>query len=425
MSVLVVRLPDVGEGVAEAELVAWHVAVGDLVTSEATVAEVLTDKATVEIYSPVNGRIIALHGEAGDVLAVGSDFIAIETDESPEPATSTVDPGTATETATHMISATAEGDPVIAGEPRSTGHGTALAAPAVRERAHALGIDLNKVSGTGPDGRITHRDLDARLVDRSMPLERTVSPEAKPTSAEESTQIPLIGMRRKIANQMTTAYSRIPHITFVDEVDMTQIEHLRRSLAHEYPDQQRVTVLPFVISALIQAVVEHPEVNATFDDEANVLTTYRAVHIGIATQTASGLVVPVVHDAQTRDLWQQAEELERVTSAARSGSALRTELSGSTITITSLGALGGLVTTPIINHPEVAIVGINKMQTRPVWDGTSFVPRTMMNLSSSFDHRIVDGSQAATFVQRIKMLLEEPSMLFMPRRSALPASSPD
>jgi 2-oxoisovalerate dehydrogenase E2 component (dihydrolipoyl transacylase) len=427
MSVFVVRLPDVGEGVAEAELVAWHVAVGDLVTSDATVAEVLTDKATVEIYSPVNGRIIALHGEAGDVLAVGSDFIAIETDESPEPATPTVDTATdtdtdtAADTATDTVSITAESGPVTPVEPRSTGHGTGSAAPAVRERARNLGIDLG-FSGTGPDGRITHGDLDDRLVDRVAPLERTVSPAAKSTSAEDSTQIPLIGLRRKIAAQMTIAHSRIPHITYVDEVDMTQIEHLRRTLAQEYPDQPRVTVLPFVIGALIQAIIDHPEVNATFDDEAGVLTTYRAVHVGIATQTASGLMVPVVRNAHTRDLWQQAAELERVTAAARSGSALRAELSGSTITITSLGALGGLVTTPIINHPEVAIVGINKMQIRPAWDGTSFVARTMMNLSSSFDHRIIDGAQAATFVQRIKTLLEEPSMLFMPRRPAPPSS---
>jgi 2-oxoisovalerate dehydrogenase E2 component (dihydrolipoyl transacylase) len=282
-------------------------------------------------------------------------------------------------------------------------------------------------SGTGPDGRITHADLDHHLLDGGALRERTASLTAsltaRSTSAKDSTQTPLIGLRRKIATQMTIAYSRIPHITYVDEIDLTQLEHLRRSLAQEYPDKQRVTVLPFVMGAIVRAITDHPEVNATFDDEADMLTTYRVVHIGIATQTASGLVVPVVRNAHTRDLWQQAAELERVTSAARSGTAARTELSGSTITITSLGALGGLVTTPIINHPEVAIVGINKMQTRPVWDGTSFVPRTMMNLSSSFDHRIVDGSQAATFVQRIKMLLEEPSLLFLPRRPNLPPHS--
>ena len=217
---------------------------------------------------------------------------------------------------------------------------------------------------------------------------------------------------------MTTSSSQIPHITYVEEVDMTAVEHLRRSLAAEYPGHQRLTVLPFVMSALVRALADHPEVNATFDNETQVLTTYSAVHVGIATQTPNGLIVPVIRDAGRLDLWAMAAELGRVSSAARNGTAGRSELSGSTITITSLGALGGLVTTPIINHPEVGIVGINKMQTRPVWDGASFLPRTMMNLSSSFDHRIVDGWQAATFVQRIKSLLEEPSLLFIPRPRA-------
>ena len=411
----------------------WHVVVGDEVTSETTVAEVLTDKATVEIYSPVAGRIVALHGEAGDVLAVGSDFIAIETDESPEPATSTDDPVAPPATSAvdpaapvvETVAAMVKDQPEIADEPRPGAHRIAVAAPAVRERARTLGIDLDGVMGSGPHDRITHEDLDRRLTHETGTVSETLSGGSGPPPSEDSTQIPLIGMRRKIAAQMTISHSRIPHITYVDEVDMTQIEHLRRSLAQEYPDLHRITVLPFVMGALVRAVADHPEVNATFDDEAEMLTTYRAVHIGIATQTATGLIVPVVRNAQIRDLWAQATELDRVTSAARTGSALRTELSGSTITITSLGALGGLVTTPIINHPEVAIVGINKLQTRPVWDGTSFVPRTMMNLSSSFDHRIVDGFQAAMFVQRIKTMLEEPSLLFAPPRPAATPSPPE
>ncbi len=414
MSVHIVRLPDVGEGVAEAELVAWHVAVGDTVTSDTVVAEVLTDKSTVEIYAPVAGRIAELHGEAGDVLAVGSDFIAIETDES------VALPAAASAAATEPIQTTVPTGVVVAEsteEPATTSAEEAappaqraLAAPAVRERARALGVELGDISGSGSEGQITHDDLD-RYLQHAAPAARG---NGRPPVAA-TTQVPLIGLRRKIAARMTTASSRIPHITYVDEVDMTRLLRLRQSLATAYPHQPRLSVLPFVMRALVLAIADQPQLNATFDDEAEVLTTYRAVHIGIATQTKDGLIVPVVRDAQEMDLWSSATELARITNSARNGTAARTELSGSTITITSLGALGGLVTTPIINHPEVAIVGINKLQTRPMWDGNSFLPRSMMNLSSSFDHRIIDGWVAATFVQRIKTLLEEPSLLFTPQ----------
>jgi 2-oxoisovalerate dehydrogenase E2 component (dihydrolipoyl transacylase) len=232
------------------------------------------------------------------------------------------------------------------------------------------------------------------------------------------TEIPLIGLRRKIAERMTTASSRIPHITYVEEVDMTRLEELRHALTAEYPRQTRLTVLPFVMCALVHALSDHRNVNATFDDDTQVLKTYDAVHVGIATQTNNGLLVPVVRNVNATDVWRNANEMERVTSSARTGTARREDLTGSTITITSLGAVGGLVTTPIINYPEVAIVGINKMQTRPVWSGTEFVPRTMMNVSSSFDHRIIDGWEAAMFIQRVKVLLEEPSLLFIARPTA-------
>ena len=402
MSIHIVRLPDVGEGIAEAELVAWHVAVGDTVTSDTVVAEVLTDKATVEIYAPVAGTVAVLHGEAGDNLAVGSDFIAIETGESTTATTTATT--TDTETAIAPVDTTEIPPEATATAPLRR----AIAAPAVRQRARTLGVDLDDMSGSGPDGRITHDDLDRRI--------QGAAPETQIPGTSQipaTTQIPLIGLRRKIADRVTISSSRIPHITYVDEIDMTQLEHLRHSLTTEYPDRRRLTLLPFVMRAIVLAIADRPQLNATFDDENAVLTTYGAVHIGIATQTANGLIVPVVRDAQTMDLWRSADELERVTAAARNGTAQRAELSGSTITVTSLGALGGLVTTPIINHPEVAIVGINKMQTRPLWNGTSFVPRTMMNLSSSFDHRIVDGWDAASFVQRIKTLLEEPALLVL------------
>ena len=405
MSIFVVRLPDVGEGVAEAELVAWHVAVGEPVTSDTVVAEVLTDKATVEIYAPVEGTVARLHGAAGDVLAVGSELLAIETvqldSSADEPPPAPAPPALAP-----PASATpAPPSPEVAVPSAASGSkilGDALAAPAVRQRARTMGVDLCGVVGSGLDGRVTHHDLDRYLHDG--PTEQQLP---------QSVQVPLIGMRRKIAERMTNSYSRIPHITYVDEIDMTQLEHLRDSLATAYPAQPRLTLLPFVMRAIVLAVVDRPHINATFDDEAGVLTTRSSVDIGIATQTAAGLVVPVVRNAHSLDLWQAAAELERVAIAARNGTAQRADLSGSSITITSLGALGGLVTTPIINHPEVAIVGINKMQVRPAWNGTSFEPRKMMNLSSSFDHRIVDGWDAATFIQHIKSSLEAPALLVM------------
>lgn len=415
MSIRVTRLPDVGEGVAEAELVAWHVAVGDTVTPDTVVADVLTDKATVEIYAPVHGSVVALHGAAGDVLAVGSDFIEIETgietgietaDRRQQPEPIIAAPLELQPTAPHSAPPADSSHP---GAPRADGQ-RPLASPAVRGRARSLGIDLAAISGTGDGGHITHEDLDGYLgAAMATAATATVRP---PITATR--QIPFIGLRRKIGAQVAASASRIPHITYVDEVDMTQLEQLRTSLATEHHQQPRVTVLPFVMRAIVMAAADQPLLNATFDDEAQIITTYGAVHIGIATQTPNGLIVPVVRNAQALDLWRTAAELTRVTAAARDGTAQRGELSGSTITITSLGALGGLVTTPIINHPEVAIVGINKMQIRPVWDGIAFAPRTMMNLSCSFDHRIIDGWVAASFVQRIKALLEAPALLFVP-----------
>ncbi len=418
----VVRLPDVGEGVAEAELVAWHVGVGDPVTSDSVVAEVLTDKATVEVYAPIAGKVVALHGAAGDVLAVGSDFFEIETDQLVESATpSDPSPSSLLEPAPDPApEETPAGVPddgaAAVSLPKNRANAPrATAAPAVRERARRLGLDLATITGTGPDGHVTHGDLDRRVQQDG----RGASLDPTGDSTPSTTEIPVIGLRRKIAERLSIASSRIPHITYVEEVDMTQLEQLRNTLTNAHPMQPRLTVLPFLMTAIVRAVADQPQLNATFDDTANVLTQYGSVHIGIATQTPQGLVVPVVRGAERRDIWDTAAELGRVTAAARAGTAQRNELSGSTITITSLGALGGLVTTPIINHPEVAIIGVNKMQMRPVWNDHEFVPRRMMNLSSSFDHRIVDGWDAATFIQRIKTLLEEPALLFVPNPALL------
>ena len=285
-----------------------------------------------------------------------------------------------------------------------------LASPAVRLRAQEAGVDLRQVSGSGPAGRITHDDLD-RFIARGGQPAAAQAGLARKTATEE---IKVTGLRRRIAEKMRLASSRIPHITYVEEVDVTDLEDLRATMnAGRKPDQQKLTILPFLMRALVRTLAEQPGVNATFDDDAGIVTRYGAVHIGIATQTPSGLTVPVVRHAEARSIWDSAAELVRLADAARNGTAAREELSGSTITITSLGALGGIVTTPIINHPEVAIVGVNKIMMRPVWDGTQFIPRKIMNLSSSFDHRIVDGWDAAVFVQRLKALLETPALIFI------------
>lgn len=415
MTVYAVRLPDVGEGVAEAELVEWHVSVGDHVTTASTLAEVLTDKATVEISSPVEGTVVALHGDPGDRLAIGADFVGIELAASAPAGESTEQPPVAeqppadTEQPAHAepspaAESPADTAPAVVAEPSpAAASPRATASPAVRHRARELQIDLAEVQGTGPGGRVVHADLDRQLAVGRAP--RVVGADTERTE-------PVRGLRRRIAERLTQAWSEIPHITYVEEVDATELEALRAELNGRQP-QRRVTMLPFVVRAIVVACREQPRLNARYDAANGTLSVFDAVHVGIATQTPDGLVVPVVRHAETLDVWQIGAEIERLAVAARAGTATRGELGGSTITITSLGALGGLVTTPIVNQPEVAIIGVNKLQIRPVWQGGAFVPRSLFNLSSSFDHRIVDGWDAATFVQRLKAGLEMPALLFL------------
>jgi 2-oxoisovalerate dehydrogenase E2 component (dihydrolipoyl transacylase) len=423
MGEFVIKMPDVGEGVAEAELVEWHVKPGDPVREDMVLAAVMTDKATVEIPSPVTGTVLWLGAEIGDTVAVKAPLVRIqvageggEAEAVPMAETVTIE---VAEQQTPVEKAESpppvEGKKTVSPVPVSravaqTPAERPLASPAVRLRAQEGGIDLRQVSGTGPAGRITHDDLDQFLARGAEPA---LAPAglAKKTAVEE---IKVTGLRRRISEKMTLASSRIPHITYVEEIDVTDLEDLRTTMnAGRKPDQMKLTVLPFLMRALAKTVGEQPVVNATFDDDAGVITRHGAVHIGVATQTPAGLIVPVVRHAEARGVWDCAAELVRLAEAARMGTALREELSGSTITITSLGAMGGIVTTPIINHPEVAIVGVNKIMTRPVWDGSQFIPRKMMNLSSSFDHRVVDGWDAAAFVQRIKVLLETPALIFI------------
>ena len=432
----VIRLPDVGEGIAEAELVEWHVKVGDLVRADTTLAAVMTDKATVEIPSPVDGEIIWLGAEIGDKVPVGSDLVRLKVPGERD-AASTAQPQLRSVAAEEAKPASAAKPsaadskhrgtpPVISPTPpprqaqpaepqparRTTARAGAVrpvASPAVRLRARETGIDLRQVPGTGPAGRITHEDLDA-FAARDPRVMRSQA--LQPKSAIEDVKV--IGLRRRIAEQMEVAHARIPHITYVEEVDVTALEELRETLnRRKRKEQPRLTLLPFLMRAMVSAIAKQPRLNALFDDEAGVIHQHAGVHIGVAAQTSAGLLVPVVRHAESLDLWDCAAEVARLAEAARTGTATRDELSGSTITITSLGAMGGVVSTPIINHPEVAIVGVNKIMMRPVWDGAGFVPRKMMNLSSSFDHRVIDGWDAATFVQSIKTLLETPALIFV------------
>jgi 2-oxoisovalerate dehydrogenase E2 component (dihydrolipoyl transacylase) len=432
----IIKLPDVGEGVAEAELVEWHVEVGELVREDTILAAVMTDKATVEIPSPVDGKVAWLGAKVGDSVAVGAPLVKLEvegegavseapavaaapTSEKPkaedaakegerepppppaEPAPKAPAPAAAPAPARPAPAAAAAGAPRPEGE-------RPLASPAVRLRAKEAGVDLRQVPGTGPAGRISHEDLDTFIARGRQPAAAGLR---RNTGVEE---IKVVGLRRRIAEKMALAKARIPHITYVEEVDVTALEDLRARLnAEKSIERPRLTILPFLMRAMVRAIGEQPGMNAHFDDEAGVIYRHGGIHIGVATQTDAGLMVPVVRHAEARDLWDCAAELSRLGEAARTGTASREELSGSTITITSLGALGGVATTPVINHPEVAIVGVNKMAVRPVWDGQRFVPRKMMNLSSSFDHRVIDGWNAAVFVQRVKTLLEIPAMIFL------------
>ncbi len=438
----VIKLPDVGEGVAEAELVEWLVDLGANVREDEVIASVMTDKATVEIPSPVEGKIIWRGGEIGEVLAVGSPLVRLEVDgagnvkpgETPaaaaepakkdepkaeakpakessgKPAPKAEKPKPNGAAPNGQNGAAGSATKPLSAMPRSEGE-KPLASPAVRKRAADAGVDLRRVPGTGPAGRITHEDLDAFFASDGEIATARSGGYARNTAV---TDVPVIGLRRKIAEKMEAANNRIVPITYVDEVDVTALEDLRAELNRTRKEgRPKLTILPFLMRAMVKAISEQPHLNAIYDDEAGVIHQYGGVHIGVAAQTPNGLMVPVVKHAEARDLWDCAAEVARLSEAAKEGKASREELSGSTITITSLGAMGGIVTTPVINHPEVAIVGVNKMQTLPRWNGTEFTPRKIMNLSSSFDHRVIDGWDAAVFVQRLKALLETPAMIFI------------
>ena len=431
MSVHVVKVPDIGEGIAEVEVVEWYVQPGDTIKADQTVADLMTDKATVEVPSPISGRVVSLGGKAGDKLAVGAELIRLETEGAVTVGASQAAAAAPAAAATGAPSTTAAGKPAAApptptapagppqgrgplgGDERSEFRGDLidkpLASPSVRRHARELQIDLPRVRGSGAGGRIVHDDLVRHAEGAGAKAERA------PRYAERNDQhdVAVIGLRRQIAMRMRESL-RIPHFTYVEEIDVTELEALRAQLNDEHGKERgRLTVLPFLMRAIVLAMPSFPQMNARFDDEKGIVTRYGAVHIGVAAQTEAGLMVPVVRHAEARDLWSSATEVTRLAEAARSGKATRDELSGSTITITSLGPLGGIVTTPVINIPEVAIVGVNRIVERPVIRSGAIVPRKMMNLSSSFDHRVVDGQQAAEFVQALRRYLECPALLFV------------
>ncbi|OXJ19615.1 dihydrolipoamide acetyltransferase family protein [Burkholderia sp. AU6039] len=441
MGIHVIKMPDIGEGIAEVELVAWHVEVGQTIKEDQPLADVMTDKAAVEIPSPVTGKVIELGGRIGEMMAVGSELIRLEVEGdgnlkagAPVRESKVATAPVASAPSKSVVEAPAESSAKPAAkhapaEPRRAKHAghaekaeppraalapgeRPLASPAVRQRAWDMGIELRYVRGTGEAGRILHADLDAYA--------GTGSGAARGSHAQgyaernDETDVPVIGLRRAIARKMQEAKRRIPHFSYVEEIDVTELESLRTELNRRHGDTRgKLTPLPLLIRAMVIALRDFPQINARFDDEAGVVTRYGAVHMGVATQTDGGLTVPVLRHAEARDVWSISAEIARLADAVRANRAQRDELSGSTITISSLGALGGIVSTPVINHPEVGIVGVNRIVERPMIRDGAVVARKMMNLSSSFDHRVVDGADAAEFIQAVRAVLERPALLFV------------
>ncbi|QLC20809.1 2-oxo acid dehydrogenase subunit E2 [Parasphingopyxis sp. CP4] len=417
------KLPDIGEGIAEAEVVAWHVKVGDEIEEDQGIADMMTDKATVEMESPVTGTVVELNGEEGDMLAIGSVLAVIETDEIPDEeedppaAAAKLSEERAREEAKAAAEAAAEEPEEAEPEPveetpvaePTPEPGVAptrvMASPAVRKRAAELGVDLANVKPQAGE-RIRHSDLDQYLTYGATYL----TPGSGRKRDDE--EIKVIGLRRKIAENMAASKRNIPHFTYVEEIDVTALEATRADLNATRGDRPKLTVLPLIIAAICKTLPDFPMINATYDDEAGRVTRHGSVHLGMATQTDTGLIVPVIADAQDKNVWQLAMEIARLSDAARTGKATQAELTGGTLTLTSLGPLGGIATTPVINRPQVAIIGPNKIVERPVIVDGEIEARKLMNLSISCDHRVVDGYDAASYVQALKTLLETPVLIF-------------
>jgi len=409
MSEHIFKLPDLGEGTVESEIGEWFIKLGEFVKEETIVGTMMTDKAAVELASPISGTVIKLAGEPGDIVAVGAALVVFETDDEAAAVAKETVEETESEpapTSTQKTKPAATATATTIDESRSR----VITSPAVRRRAKEAGIDLNLVPGSGPGGRIQRKDFDNFLKSQAMGIEAAKAA----TPSTDVTEIKVIGLRRIIAERMTKAKQEIPHFAYVEEIDITELEALRKHLNSRRDDPtERLTLLPFLGLALIRAIKEFPQCNSTYDKDRNVLLRHAAVHMGVATQTPDGLKVPVVRHAEMRDIDGLAAEIRRVAQAARDNSATKSELTGGTITITSLGKLGGIASTPVINMPEVGIIGVNRAVERPMVFNGQIAVRLMMNLSSSFDHRFVDGYDAAAMIQRIKEMLEHPATIFL------------
>ena len=426
----VFKLPDIGEGVVEGEIVSWHVKIGDSVVEDAPIVDVMTDKATVTIPSPTSGVVKELSGEVGDMIAVGTALITFTGEGNIEPSkeesteNTTVNEPEIEEVVEEVVEEIVEivekkSEPtnkVPVKEPvkavKNIANNRILASPAVRRRAREAELDLTFVSGSGPSGRIRHADLDAYIA--AGGAVSGAPPKSYSTKRTETNEIKIVGLRRKIAEQMVKSKFSIPHFSYFEEIDVTELEKLRKFLNSTKDESQpKLTYLPFIMMALAKIMPKHQECNAHYDEENNIVTQHSAVHLGIATQTDRGLFVPVVKHVEAMDIWQSASEMQRVSGSARNGTASLDDLSGSTFTITSLGRDGGLGATPIINHPEVSILGVHKAREMPVVQDGKIEIRRIMNVSSSFDHRIVDGANGAALIQSLKKLLEHPALIFM------------
>lgn len=425
MGKYVFKLPDIGEGVVEGEVVTWHVSVGDRVSEDDSIVDVMTDKATVTIPSPTDGVVTSLSGDIGDMIAVGTALVEFDTDgaaeisqapteeeKSPPEKESAPEPKPSPEVV-EKKSAPPPSPPAPAIAPNAgKSGGSILASPAVRRRARESGVDLANLNGSGPAGRVRHADIDAFLAGGGSVL--GAAPSAYSTKRTEVTEVKVVGLRRKISEQMVKSAFSIPHFSYFEEVDVTELEDLRQMLnSSRTPEQPKLTYLPFIMLALSKIMPEHPECNGHFYDDSGVVHRHSAVNLGIATQTERGLYVPVVKHVESLDIWNAASELIRVSGAARDGTASLDDLTGSTFTITSLGRDGGLGATPIINHPEMSILGVHKAREMPVARNGQIIVRRIMNLSSSFDHRVVDGADGARLIQHLKRMLEHPALIFM------------
>jgi 2-oxoisovalerate dehydrogenase E2 component (dihydrolipoyl transacylase) len=414
MSEYIFKLPDLGEGTVESEIAEWFIAVGDQVSEEDLVGTMMTDKAAVELSSPVSGKVVKLAGEPGDIIAVGAPLVVFETDSEAAAETGAAEPAPEAAEEPQPEAKPAPEPPAAEVQDATLDRKRVMTSPAIRRRAKELGVDLGVVPGSGPGGRITRTDFDQYLK-RHAAAGAAVAAPAAVTPAAQTTEVKVIGLRRIIAERLSESKREIPHFAYVEEIDITELEALRKHLNGKKADpSERLTLLPFLGLALIRALRDFPQCNTTYDKARNVLLRHGAVNLGIATQTPDGLKVPVVHNAHALPIDALGAEIRRVSQAAKDNSAKKEELSGSTITITSLGKLGGIVSTPVINLPEVAIIGVNRAVERPVVLNGQVAVRLMMNLSSSFDHRFVDGYDAAAMIQSIKEMLEHPATIFLP-----------